>query len=172
VWGAKGSIFHKCSISGVEFIHLVDAIRLRYGVENFGLFVELARRIWMRRNTVIHGGSFTHPDILVQNVLMAVEEYMQAQVITSPHNHDGGDGGSKRWCAPPVSFVKANWDVALDKHKGRIGVGVVVKDSRGDIIVAKSLTKYGFVEPLAGEIMAAYVAVQVCSEMEEQAIIF
>jgi hypothetical protein len=118
VWGAKGSIFHKCSISGVEFIHLVDAIRLRYGVENFGLFVELARRIWMRRNTVIHGGSFTHPDILVQNVLMAVEEYMQAQVITSPHNHDGGDGGSKRWCAPPVSFVKANWDVALDKHKG------------------------------------------------------
>jgi hypothetical protein len=49
---------------------------------------------------------------------------------------------------------------------------VVVKDSRGDIIVAKSLTKYGFVEPLVGEIMAAYVAVQVCSEMEEQAIIF
>ncbi|XP_059446681.1 uncharacterized protein LOC132178249 [Corylus avellana] len=159
VWGARGSIFHKCSITGVDFSHLAEEIRVIYGVENFGRFVDLARRIWLHRNIVVHGGRFTHSDILAQHMRMEGEEYKQAQLIRSPNSHDAGSGVS-------------NWDLALDKHYGRIGVGVVVRDSRGAIVVARSLTIYGFVEPLAGEIMAACVAVSFCSEMEGHVIIF
>ena len=46
---------------------------------------------------------------------------------------------------------------------------MVVRDSKGDIVVARSLTKYGFVEPLAGEIMAACVSL--CLEMRGQVVI-
>lgn len=49
---------------------------------------------------------------------------------------------------------------------------MVVRDSRGAIVVARSLTKYGFVEPLAGEIKVACVAIGLCSEMEGQVIFF
>jgi hypothetical protein len=95
-------------------------------------------------------------------MLIAAEEYTQAQLTRTPN----------RWCAPPIGSVKANWDVVIDKYYGGIGIGVVVRDSKGDIVVARSLTKYGFVEPLAGEIMAACVAVSLCLEMQGQVIIF
>ena len=49
-----------------------------------------------------------------------------------------GSSGSNRRLAPPIGSVKANWDLVIDKYYGRIGIGVVVRDSKDDIVVAKS----------------------------------
>lgn len=52
-------------------------------------------------------------------------------------------GPRAKWTTPPVGWYKANWNVALDKHIGWVGIGVVVRDSKGMIIAARNLTQFG-----------------------------
>jgi hypothetical protein len=42
-------------------------------------FAGLVRRIWPRRNDVIHGRIFSHPNTILQNTIRAVQEYTLAQ---------------------------------------------------------------------------------------------
>jgi hypothetical protein len=70
-----------------------------------------------------------------------------------------------KWRSPPPGWVKVNWDVAVDKSNGRIGLGVVIRDHTGKLCAAKSLTRIGFLEPVAAEAMAVLVAVQLCGEL-------
>jgi hypothetical protein len=37
--------------------------------------VVIARRIWFRRNTVIHGGDFIYPNLLARGMMESYEEY-------------------------------------------------------------------------------------------------
>ena len=46
--------------------------------DEFQLFVEIARRMWFRRNEIIHGEPFTHPTALVQQVREAIDDYSDA----------------------------------------------------------------------------------------------
>jgi hypothetical protein len=50
-------------------------------MEEIKIFVGVARRLWLRRNEVIHGGAFTHPIVLVQQAVLAVEEFHSANCI-------------------------------------------------------------------------------------------
>jgi hypothetical protein len=50
------------------------------------LFVGLARKIWFRRNEVLHGGSFTHPNVLVQRAMSSVAEFLHANTLEE-HGH-------------------------------------------------------------------------------------
>jgi hypothetical protein len=65
VWGVGDIVFQKCSQKGLEFLDL--AVELfsfsfsRLGKEKLNLFVGMARRIWSRRNDVLHGAVFKHP---------------------------------------------------------------------------------------------------------------
>jgi ribonuclease HI len=78
------------------------------------------------------------------------------QVVDRPH--------SNRWTALPEGWWKANWDVAIDKISGRIGVGVVVRDDQGQMVIARSLTRMGRLDPTTSEALASYFAARLCKE--------
>jgi hypothetical protein len=42
-----------------------------------------------------------------------------------------------------TGWAKANWDVALERKLGRVGLGVVVHDSQGNLLVAKCAVQNG-----------------------------
>lgn len=42
---------------------------------------------------------------------------------------------------PLVGLQKVNWDVAIDKVNGHMGMGVIVQDHEGHVLVAKSFTQ-------------------------------
>jgi hypothetical protein len=46
--------------------------------EELRLFVGIAKRIWFRRNELIHGGPFTHPDVLVQQAHQSLIDFSAA----------------------------------------------------------------------------------------------
>jgi hypothetical protein len=74
--------------------------------------VGLARRIWTRRNEVIHGGAFAHPVVLINNMKKANDffnEVHKKQETTSTERVH-----SVCWTAPTTSWMKANWDASLD----------------------------------------------------------
>jgi hypothetical protein len=48
--------FQKCGSAGCDFIGLLEELMEKTTEENVNLFAEIAREIWKRRNTVLHGG--------------------------------------------------------------------------------------------------------------------
>ncbi len=67
-----------------------------------------------------------------------------------------------RWVPPPSSFYKINCDVALDNKKGRMGIGLLIRDSKGKVHAAASQVVDFIFDPVVGESIAALKAVEFC----------
>ena len=55
-------------------------------------------------------------------------------------------------------------DAAIDHTLGRLGLGVILRDHEGNMLVAKCITRKGHVEPAVVEAMAALEAIQLCRD--------
>ena len=142
----------------MEFFDLAVELSTRIGVKKLILFVGMARRIWHRRNDVIHGVVFMHPNEIVRESRLAVEDFKNAQQDTTGPPPSQAAQNRSSWMAPMEGWYKTNWDVAISKEKGLVGMGIVVRDWTGKFVAARSLTKPGFMEPTTGEALASYYA--------------
>jgi hypothetical protein len=137
--------------------------------EDLNLMAVIARRIWLWRNKFIFESLFTHPQIIVSEALAHLEEYQRCNkkedILSSgdlmPHPPRPRTG----WCPPPSGLIKVNWDASINITKECIGIGVVVRDSIGNVLRAKSLTKKVVAIPMLAEAMVAYEAVVFCKEV-------
>ena len=132
----------------------------------------IATRIWLRRNEVFHRGSFAHPTSLVQRVMQAVEDYRRAQeregMVRGTRDHQPAKG----WKAPNIGWYKANWDAAIGEKVGRSGFGVVIGDSHGAFLSARSGTWRGCLEPSLAEAEAVLMAIQLCRDLGLSRVVF
>jgi len=46
--------------------------------EELELYAEIIKRIWLRRNVVVHGGEFSHPNKLIQEATLFLKVCMDA----------------------------------------------------------------------------------------------
>ncbi|XP_059446504.1 uncharacterized protein LOC132178058 [Corylus avellana] len=69
------------------------------------------------------------------------------------------------WRAPPNGWFKANWDARVNRRKGCVGIGVVIRDHQGKMWASKCQTRPGLLDPLAAEAVASFMAAQLCLEM-------
>jgi len=78
----------------------------------------------------------------------------------------------QQWKKPPMGVLKLNWDVAIDRARGITGVGLIVRDSHGKVVVA-SIKQFPFpAEPSVGEALGAWCGVWLCCEWGFQCMIF
>jgi hypothetical protein len=66
VWSGSLKKFQKSSSFGPTFRHVAEEMFQTCDEMEISLFTGTARRIWFRRNKVIHGGCFLHPTVLLQ----------------------------------------------------------------------------------------------------------
>ncbi|XP_059461784.1 uncharacterized protein LOC132190750 [Corylus avellana] len=125
----------------------------------------IARRIWLRRNTLIHEGSFSSPNAIVNSAANAIGEFHQVQEQQYTVATQGVSPCLSTWSAPPHDWFKANWDAAIGKQSGWVGLAAVIRDSQGNMVAAKTVTRKGLIEPVAAEALAALMAVQLSREM-------
>ena len=137
VWGACCGKIQKCSFLGNGFLDILEQSLNRCSHEDVNLFAILAKKLWARRNAVLHGGEFTHPNLLVQ----------QGEVLLLQFTDAAGKGGAglvetcvgdEKWSPPSVGKLKANWDVSFDTKQKRMGVGVIVRDHNGEVCAEKN----------------------------------
>jgi hypothetical protein len=107
------------------------------------LFVGIARKIWFRRNTVVHGGEFLHLNSIAREAIISIEEYKKANLSKTVPSTENISGVHLKWKAPAESFYKVNWDAAIDKISGRLEIGIVVRDHEGYVHAASSMIKLG-----------------------------
>jgi ribonuclease HI len=152
-----------------------ECVFLFYDPEEIKQFVGIARRLWMRRNEVVHGGHMMHPNDLVRRMKTAMVEFVEATdsgEMHIAHAPEENIGRNIKWQPPDTVWVKANWDASLAKDKGWMGLGVVVWDEWGRIITAQRKTERGLLEPTMTEARAALMAIRFCKNTGMDRVIF
>lgn len=143
VWSSGCPRIQKCSFVGPDFLEVVEGVFDKCTRDEMELFCSIARPIWMRRNEVLHEGSFVHPTSLVQRAVQAVEDYRRAQERNGLVRDTQENQPAMGWKLPDTGWYKANWDAAVGEKFGRTGLGVVIRDSHGVLLSARSGTKRG-----------------------------
>jgi hypothetical protein len=108
------------------FFQLMEDILTYCDQEEIKMFVGIARRLWLRRNDVVHEKTMAHPNSRVHCAAIAMEKFIQA--------NDGGDGATVRvetqasmvWKVPGFGWNKMNWDASIAKDKHWMGFGMVL----------------------------------------------
>jgi hypothetical protein len=123
--------------------------------EEIELFAVLARRLWFRRNDVVHGGILTHPNQVVHDAEAALEEFNRANTGEGQQQRELTATPEESWTPPPDNTVKINWDASLDKNMRIVGMGLIARDGRGSVLAAATKVLFSEVDPVVAEALAA-----------------
>ncbi|XP_075645677.1 uncharacterized protein LOC142616777 [Castanea sativa] len=101
------------------------------------IFIITAWSLWNRRNASRRGLPTQPLHKITQMAGSLPQEFLEAQESTTtipepPPVHN--------WCPPEAHIFKANFDVAVFKSKKLAGLGVVIKDWRGEAIGAVTMS--------------------------------
>jgi ribonuclease HI len=69
------------------------------------------------------------------------------------------------WMKPPEGIIKINFDAAINKNTGLVGLGVIARDCMGNLLGAKRLSKSMLIDAQTAELMAASYAVSFSSKV-------
>jgi hypothetical protein len=134
-------------------------------LEEVDINVEIARRIWFRRNSVVHRGDFLHPNDVLLSATTTIGDYKGAlEPDISLLNPEGTSLSSRiiNWCPPPIGFVKANCDAAINSKKIILGFGCVVRDVHGFVVAALSHSVIVMRNAEVAEALAALHTIEFC----------
>jgi ribonuclease HI len=171
VWSASITAFQKCSIGAGSFFEVFEAMILRSNREDLALFAATAKGIWHRRNTVVHGGTFSHPNSVALLAGEALRGFWKAMEKKDGCEQSDETEVSIKWTPPPNGCFKANWDIALNKQTKWMGIGVIIRDDQGLVSSALCQTKDAFPEPVTAEAMGALCAIELCKDLGLQDVI-
>ncbi|XP_042974616.1 uncharacterized protein LOC122306248 [Carya illinoinensis] len=118
-------------------------------------------RLWKRRNEVIFQNEFTSPLSLMKQVNQKLQDLKLLQHPTQiiPAMQEERVEPLQVWKAPPYGYYKINWDAAVDHKNQRVGIGVIIRDSDGQVIGTMRKNKFLNPDPHLAEACAALHAV-------------
>lgn len=99
--------------------------------------VIILKRIWFRRNHFIFVKHFIHPTTVYKATKQELSDFQNAQQI---HHLEIINEVLNRSLVkqekPASNHYKVNWDASFDWKTNRMGGGVMVRDSQGNLIAA------------------------------------
>ncbi|KAH7565686.1 hypothetical protein JRO89_XS08G0000300 [Xanthoceras sorbifolium] len=102
---------------------------------DFEDLITIIWRIWFRRNNFVHSKQLPSDDLVIV-----------------------------RWIPPIEGFSKLNFDVAIDLQNGRVGLGVVIRDQLGKVLLSSSSVIEGDFDPEAAEALALRFGLTLAAE--------
>ena len=152
----------KCEGFRGTFRDWVEAllVRKREG-EWWAMFWFLCWNIWIGRNAkVFEGKRFDFMEVANRAVRGVVEFNREKECVDK---REEGEEMEVRWGAPMEGVYKLNTDAAMIKDRG-IGMGGVVRDSEGDVMLATSCGMRGIENVEIAEALSARHGLQVTVE--------
>ena len=130
----------------------------RLSLEEVEVFLIQAWLIWNKRNRVIHGGRFIDPGTLNQRATEYLEGYKHAQ--QQLHAELVMQNSRTNWEPPPESTFKLKFYVAIFSKLNRTGVGVIIRNYKGEVMAAMSAKGPAVHSSEEGEPLACRKAVE------------
>ena len=126
----------------------------------------------MQRNSVIHGENFAHPAQLLCDAQNFLEEFQRVNSKAQHEEPNIKDVMHMHWKPPPRNMIKLNWDARMNTKEGRVGLGLIARDSQGNCLAAWSMSLEIQTEATVAEAMAVANAVIFYKELGYTNIIF
>ncbi|XP_048494757.1 uncharacterized protein LOC125494911 [Beta vulgaris subsp. vulgaris] len=125
----------------------------------WALFWCVAWGVWFRRNVWVFENRRVELAGVVDKAVRLTCEYELAMEVHKPIL-SGVAAGAKVWEAPAVGSLKINSDAAMFDD-GKVGIGGVVRDAEGDVLMATCVVMEGGVEVDIAEGLASRHSLQV-----------
>ena len=106
--------------------------------------------IWNNRNEVQHSGTSKTATVIVNNACKYMEEYKQTMDLPASRPTQTPTS----WKPPPTDWYKINVVSAVFKETGQCGIGVIVRNDKGEIMGAHSKKLYFPLGALEAEVKA------------------
>lgn len=136
IWAGCRGILQKRVCDQVDFFQLMEDMRDRLSREELELFWGQCWLIWNQRNTVVHGGKIQHPSGLTKRAMDYNDEFKNSQVhLAIPVSV----GAVQRWRPPSGSVYKVNFDAPVFASTDSSGVGVIIRNDKGEAMAALSV---------------------------------
>jgi hypothetical protein len=165
VCGYGPKTFQKSSSRGTTFLYLIESFLCRFTKDEMALMAVLARRIRLRRNTLVFEGIFIPPLTVFS---LAAENLRDFQLTHQTNQHSVAEAVppiTMKWQHPPSGVIKVNWDAAVNKKEGCVGIGIIARDWEGKFMGAQCIFCSIAADPLVAEAMAATHAVTFSKEV-------
>jgi ribonuclease HI len=156
----------------MDFIYILEKVMDRLDDDQMMLVVTVARQIWFRRNSVVFGGEIEDPGRVVRRAKDQVEAWCSAAQRTIISPEVSAHPLAITWAKPPEGYVKVNWDASVNKHRNKMGAGVVVRDSNGVVLTMLCTTRKSITSPAVAETVGAWAAVELAKRMGLRRVIF
>ncbi|XP_075675044.1 uncharacterized protein LOC142644283 [Castanea sativa] len=125
IWHGSARALQKCGTGQIDFVALLEY-----------LIDQMEKTEW---NRVLHCGKFLEPDWLNKQATELLEEFQQSQESLQADTVHGVarqvlQNAGTSWQLLPQSVYKLNYDVAVFANNTSFGFGVVIKNSRGEVM--------------------------------------
>ncbi|KAM5564158.1 hypothetical protein ABKV19_018664 [Rosa sericea] len=120
--------------------------------------IMFCRRIWQAQNEEIFQSKYLPATVLFSQIQASVAEWISTHT-PAPH-HSNSVAIPNRWVKPDLPFLKLNVDAALGELHGVRGMGAVLRNERGDLMIAVSKGFRGRFGVKAAETYAAALGLQ------------
>jgi ribonuclease HI len=168
VWGGAPIKLQKSTCLGGNFSQIFEGVISRCIKEEVEFFSITTRRKWHRRNEVVHSGILTHPVQLVRVAVASLDDFKRVNQRGGVQVEASENSAVENWKPPLENTLKINWDAAVDSKKGIVGLGIIVRDERGDFIEAETKYMAIHIETVVAEILATLTALIFCMEQGYQ----
>lgn len=124
-------------------------------VEDVELVAYTMRKIWSRRNSLLFEKKFDGPRNILKAARQSMNEFSRAQQLQQKDQLNRGKNREEfKWEKSADIGFKANWDAAVDVHAKKVGIGVIIRHSNGDLVAYLSSCVNHLMKPTAAEALA------------------
>lgn len=129
----------------------------------------ILRQIWMKKNMVVFENKFESPKSVVEKAKIMLETNQLAQlpaclssISLATQATRSQTRQSRIWQPPATNQFKCNWDVAMNSSGNTIGIGMILRDYKGNILASACCNKPCQYKPAIIESIALRTTMLIC----------
>lgn len=128
--------------------------------EDMEKFFLIAWGLWHRRNQKVHEEKVLQLEQVVEHALSLQKDYNEVQGKSKKL-----DQMQCRWNPPPPGVMKLNVDGAIFHDQHKTGVGIILQDEQGEVLMFASKKEHEVKDPTKIELLAIFWGLQLCSPL-------
>lgn len=152
-----------------SFWEWLGAVLQQTKMEDFELFCVCAWQIWCARNDLYFEKISITPELCFKRAYDMLVEFRKANVLDIKNSTPRG---KPKWIPPANQIIKVNVDAAVNIQEDIVGLGVVARNSLGEVCLAASKTVWPFMSVEMAELSAFLWVVEFVKDKSWDSIVF